>query len=206
MPAGSKVLDIGAATGILAKGMTGSGLRFFGVEPVKAWAEEAKPYYEELNSAPLEEVPDSFIADKNIIVCADVLEHLQAPELLLKRLVQLQRSGAQFLISVPNVANVWIRINLLVGKFDYVEHGILDRTHLRFFTRKTFLKMLDLAGLTLVEIRYTPIPMNLVHPFFESNFFGQLIHRKMAFLASVWPRMFAYQFVARCQIIERGVQ
>ena len=56
-------------------------------------------------------------------------------------------------MSVPNVAHLWVRLSLLLGRFDYADRGILDRTHLRFFTRRTFLAMLTEAGLAVVERR-----------------------------------------------------
>ena len=85
-----------------------------------------------------------------------MLEHLTAPDKILKHLVDLQEPGTRLFISVPNVANIWVRVNLLFGKFDYTENGILDRTHLRFFTKITFLELIRSSGLRLVELRFTP--------------------------------------------------
>ena len=68
------------------------------------------------------------------------------------------------IVSVPNVAHLWVRLSLLAGRFDYADRGILDRTHLRFFTRRSLLALLRAAGLAVVELAVTPVPLPLVVP------------------------------------------
>ncbi len=166
-----RVLDIGTATGLLGKRCADLGFFLKGIEPVAEWAEAAKSYYDEILCASLEQAPDEFLAKQNVVILADVLEHLTAPDKILKHLVDLQEPGTQLFISVPNVANIWVRVNLLFGKFDYTENGILDRTHLRFFTKITFLELIRSSGLRLVEIRFTS-PYLLI----ESILFFKIIH------------------------------
>ena len=112
----------------------------------------------------LEEAPDDFLTGYQAVVCADILEHLAEPEVALRRLVALSAPDCLFLVSVPNVANLWVRLNLLLGRFSYAERGILDCTHLRFFTQETFRALLVAASLRPVRLLATPVPLGLVWP------------------------------------------
>lgn len=200
-PPGTRVLDIGTATGLLGKRCEGSGFFLRGIEPNQEWAEEAKPYYDKILCASLEQAPDEFLSKQDVVILADVLEHTSTPEKILKHLVGLQSLGTQFFISIPNVANMWVRLNLLFGKFNYTDNGILDRTHLRFFTKFTFLELLRSCSMNIVELRFTPIPLNRVNPFFQNNALGRFAHRVMNFFAHLLPGLFAYQFVARTELM-----
>jgi 2-polyprenyl-3-methyl-5-hydroxy-6-metoxy-1,4-benzoquinol methylase len=195
---GTRLLDIGTATGTLGRLCQGSGLELDGLEPNPEWADQARPFYARILVGVLEEAPDDFLAGHQIVICADVLEHLQFPEKAFKRLVDLQPDGTIFLISVPNIANLSVRLSLLIGRFEYQDRGILDRTHLHFFTRKTFLSFLERAGLKVEQIQATPIPLPLVHPFFFVSASGRWIHHCLAAVTRLFPTLLGYQFVARC--------
>lgn len=89
----------------------------------------------------------------DFIVYGDILEHLKNPEAaLLKLRNYLSRKGF-IIISLPNVAHVYNRKNLLFGRWDYNDAGILDRTHLRFFTLKAAKEMIEKAGYEIVDIK-----------------------------------------------------
>src|SRR5262245_26966568 len=105
MPAGTRILDVGAATGTLGKQFAGSGFVLSGIEPHAAWAEMARPYYNDLICGMLDDAGEIFLRDHDVVVCADVLEHVPDPEQALARLVDLQSAESVFLVSVPNVAN-----------------------------------------------------------------------------------------------------
>jgi 2-polyprenyl-3-methyl-5-hydroxy-6-metoxy-1,4-benzoquinol methylase len=198
-PAGIRILDVGAATGTLGKMLANKGYEIYGVEPNRTWAEMAKVFYKDIYVGTLEETPDDFITNFDVVVFADVLEHLPDPLTQLSRVIQLQKTGAIFLICVPNVANLWIRMQLLVGKFEYTERGILDRTHLRFFTYSSFVRMINSCGLAYQKIIPTPVPVSLVAPtLFQSNR-GSLIKRSLYHLTGWFPRLLGYQFFAICR-------
>lgn len=194
-PQGSRVLDVGSGPGALGRACRGLDLRLDGIERNPEWAQAARPWYRALAAAPLESTPDEFIAGHQVVVCADLLEHLPDPEAALGRLVRLQPNGALFLVSVPNVANLWVRLGLLLGRFDYAERGILDRTHLRFFTRRSLLALLHGAGLHVRRVQVTPLPLNLAHPFFERSALGRLAHRGLAWISQAFPTLLGYQFI-----------
>jgi hypothetical protein len=117
----------------------------------------------------------------------------------LQRIVRLQENGALFAVSVPNIANIWIRINLLAGRFDYTDNGILDRTHTRFFTRKTTVDMIKNTGLTIKKITATPIPIDLVSIFFRTTLLGKFIHWTLYLATKIYPTLFGYQFIVFAQ-------
>jgi 2-polyprenyl-3-methyl-5-hydroxy-6-metoxy-1,4-benzoquinol methylase len=204
LPTGSKVLDVGAASGTLGRLCEGMSLVLRGIEPEEKWIESGRRYYRDVLVSTIDDAPDDFLRDHSAVVCGDVLEHLANPDWTLRRLVSLQRPGSMFVVSVPNVANVWVRLNLLCGRFDYTDRGILDRTHLRFFTRRSFMRFLAGSGLDVHRVAVTPIPLDLVSPFFARSIFGRNLFRLLAAATRAWPTMLGFQLVATCQVSQRS--
>ncbi|MBI2330650.1 MAG: class I SAM-dependent methyltransferase [Chloroflexi bacterium] len=198
LPAQSKILDVGTASGMLARRSGNMSLRFFGIEAVSEWAEIASPFYEKLWICSFDDAPDEALRGYDAVILGDVLEHMSAPEAALKKLVDLQPAGCTFIISVPNVANLWVRLHLLMGRFDYDDRGILDKTHLRFFTRKTVKALVNDAGLEILSVRVTPIPLELVSPFFTTAM-GGFLHAAFARLTSLFPTLLGYQFIVEAK-------
>jgi len=104
------------------------------------------------------------IIDDNfdLIVCADVLEHLRTPDTLLYELQERLTSSGKIIASIPNFGNWYPRTRVLLGKFDYDARGILDQTHLRFFTRKSFTRLANTAGYDVTKIWTTGIPFEVM--------------------------------------------
>jgi hypothetical protein len=173
-------------------------IRLFGVEPNPEWARIASPFYEEIWTGRIEDIADGLLQGYDAIVLGDILEHLVEPDQALRRLAALQPSGGRFLISVPNVANLWVRLNLLLGRFEYADRGILDRTHLRFFTRKTLLEMVEQAGLGTEALQVTPIPLELISDLFVTPP-GRFVHAAFAGLTSLLPTLLGYQFIVEAR-------
>jgi hypothetical protein len=103
------------------------------------------------------------------------------------------------MVSVPNVAHLWVRLNLLLGRWEYQDRGILDRTHLRFFTRRSFRRLLAEAGLAVESLTVTPVPLPLVVPERLHGRWLDRVHGVSALLARCWPGGLAYQFVGVCR-------
>jgi SAM-dependent methyltransferase len=97
----------------------------------------------------------------DIIICADVLEHLRDPWTVLAWLRTLPAPGGRAVISVPNIAHWTARRALLRGRFDYTDFGLLDRTHLRFFTRATAAELARRAGFAVRAERLAGAPLPL---------------------------------------------
>lgn len=85
----------------------------------------------------------------DLILCLDVLEHLQSPLDVLKRLTKTMAPHGTVIVSLPNVAHYTVSLPLLTGRFDYADAGILDRTHLRFFVRRSCVALMNDAGLVV---------------------------------------------------------
>lgn len=196
LPVGVRILDVGAGTGTLARMCANRGYEIRGIEPHSDWLTAASNLYTEIYTGNLEQTPDIFLRDNDAVVCGDVLEHLVDPVTQLSRLVNLQPDSCLFLISVPNIANIWIRLNLLIGRFNYSDRGIMDRTHLHFFTKKTFMKFLQGANLQIIELHATPIPLDLVSPYFILNPIGQALYTILARFTTRWPTLLGYQWIA----------
>src|SRR5687767_3758154 len=142
----SPILDVGAAQGMLGHLIADTGLTIDAIEANAEWAEMARPHYRNVWASYVEDAPLEPAAYK-LIVCGDVLEHTPNPLGVLKRLCEAASGDAKFIISLPNVAHLAIRMMLLFGHFPKMERGILDRTHLHFFTKDTALDLLRQAGL-----------------------------------------------------------
>src|SRR5688500_4185734 len=131
-----QTLDVGAAQGFLGQLLTDSNLPIDAIEPNQYWADHARPFYRTVYPTTVE---DAHLPDKtyDCVVCADVLEHLADPLTVLQPLRRIATDDAHFIISVPNIAHLAVRLMLLAGRFPKMDRGPLDRTHLHFFTKKT---------------------------------------------------------------------
>jgi 2-polyprenyl-3-methyl-5-hydroxy-6-metoxy-1,4-benzoquinol methylase len=204
LPRGTRVLDVGAASGTLARICADRGYVMRGIEPNASWLGNSRDLYSEVYEGSLEQTPDTYLAGHAAVVCGDVLEHLVLPENQLERLVKAQPDGCIFIISVPNFANLWVRINLLFGHFDYADKGILDRTHLHFYTRKSLLTLLRGAGLDNIRQQATPIPLDLIAPYFTQKSLGRGLFYLLAQLTTWWPTLLGYQWVAKATKLTNG--
>lgn len=156
--AGSKVLDVGCATGYLGQWLRDKKqVQVWGIEPSADAAHVAQLQgYEEVFIGGIEAVLESGVLTGrkfDHILLGDVLEHLIDPVMVLQQLSQYLVPGGTCIISVPNVAHYSVRVNLLLGRWNMTETGILDRTHLHFYTRKTILEMVRSAGLEVKTVR-----------------------------------------------------
>jgi len=154
-PAPKRLLELGcAAGGTIAHIKTlHPNLWAAGVELHAASAEEARTHADAVWQGTVEDTQwDTHIppASLNVILCLDILEHLADPWTAVKRLTPLLAPGGKLIVSIPNIRNFkFIRKLLINGDFRYRDAGLLDRTHLRFFTRETAIELACCGGLTL---------------------------------------------------------
>jgi 2-polyprenyl-3-methyl-5-hydroxy-6-metoxy-1,4-benzoquinol methylase len=192
---GRRLLDVGAADGLLSRHLSERGFKVTGLEADPALAAAGAAHCERMVIADLDRGVPALDGDFDVIVCGDVLEHLSDPARTLAALVELLVAGGQVVISVPNVAHLWVRLSLLAGRFDYAERGILDRTHLRFFTRRSLDALIAGAGLHAVRRVATPVPLYQAVP---PRWHGRplaAVHALGAVAARALPRLLGYQFV-----------
>ncbi len=155
IPAGCHdVLDVGCGKGTLGNYLKREGVaRVCGIEVVEAAALEARAVLDEVVVADLERVelpfaPESF----DCIICADVLEHLVDPWKAIGRLKGFMKPEGTIVASIPNVGFHRIVRDLLKGHWRYADAGVLDRTHLRFFTLEGIDELFGMNGLVIEEL------------------------------------------------------
>jgi len=154
------VLDVGCATGYLGEALTAQGCTVTGVEYDLKAAAAARDHIEEVVEADLNvtELVDLFPGREfDAIVFGDVLEHLLDPDAVLRSAVRLLAAGGAVIIGIPNVTHGSVRLALLQGRWDYRETGLLDRTHIRFFTRESVVQMVTDADLHITDFLSTVV-------------------------------------------------
>src|SRR5436190_19403283 len=120
LPAGLRLLDLGAAGGHLGRAVRDRCAWLAGVEPDASLPASARDGYDRWLTCGAEDV-ERWEAPFDVVVCADVLEHLARPETLLERIHGWLRPGGTLLVSLPNIANVSVRVSLLPGHFRYTD-------------------------------------------------------------------------------------
>jgi len=198
LPAGLRLLDLGAAGGHLGRAVRDRCAYLAGVEPDPALPASAREGYDDWRAA------DALAAGTwsqpfDAVVCADVLEHLARPEELLGSIRGWLREAGTLFVSVPNVANVTVRAALAAGRFPYADRGILDRTHLRFYTRRTACELLAASGFAPRSVAATAMPYELGHPLVAKVSWRGPVRAFASGSARVWPTLFGYQFVIEAE-------
>ncbi len=195
----AKVLEIGTATGYLTSEMVKLGCSVTGVEQDPAMAEIARPYCREMIVGDIETIDLSTVGRFDAIVFGDVLEHLRNPREVLQKVHALLTPGGKVLMSLPNVANIWVRLNLLFGNFNYSRVGILDESHLRFFTLQTMKQLAAESGLDVISINATPIPLPVILPSTSRGRSLSFLHLFNWGLTKLRRTLFGYQFILVCR-------
>ena len=191
-----EVLDIGCAQGYIARELKEKGHSITGIELDESSASLAKDYCKKLIIGDIETLNPQLKKESfDLIIFGDILEHTKDPEAVLKKYLQFLRQGSYAIISVPNIANIHIRLSLLFGRFNYSQKGILDKTHLRFFTLKTFKRLIKKSNLKLLKLEPAPIPLPLVFPSTAKSNIFHFIHKINYLFTKLWKKMFAYQFI-----------
>ena len=200
LPPGGRVVDLGCGSGALLGQLAGRAAYRAGVElSATAAAAAAKVADEVVNrpfTGPLPFPPASF----DVVVCADVLEHLPEPAVGLSAAAELCRPGGAVVVSVPNVAYWQARLRLLRGVWRYEPSGLFDAGHLRFLTRATLLELIAGCGLDVETMAPARLPAMAPHvldrvprplrPAAAAIWDGAGNR-----LARRWPTLFAYQLV-----------
>jgi len=171
---GAAILELGCgngATGALAlsEGKCGT---YVGIEMFEPAAADARKVLTEVHvgdvaTLDLPYAPGTFDA----LICSEVIEHLVDPEPVLRKLIALLKPGGMIYASSPNVSHYRIVLNLVRGRFDYADFGAMDRTHLRWFTPRTYGALFEAAGAELISVRrlaplrgVKKLMLGLLHP------------------------------------------
>lgn len=196
LPNTLNVLDVGPGTGVFGIELKSRGFQG------QCAIEIDRRMYPELQQTYSEVAPDlSELRNKgfDLVLLLDVLEHMSNPELFLQNLTQYLNPGATLLVSVPNIAHWSVRFSLLFGFFEPKERGILDRTHLQWFTTSRIRRMLaGIPGMRIEEQSATIEPLEFILPksITQNGVFQGLSKMRLA-LSKTLPGMFAYQHVVK---------
>jgi 2-polyprenyl-3-methyl-5-hydroxy-6-metoxy-1,4-benzoquinol methylase len=184
----SVVLDAGGSSGYVSTALAERGATVIVVDVDAAAVAEAVASGREAYCVDLSvDAPPLAPGSVDLLILADVLEHLADPVAALRRLRPLLAPGARLVASVPNGANWALRLQLLAGRWQYTDRGLLDRTHLRNFTRRSFHETLEAGGFEVVEADLTcPVP----------RFRGGRVSALAYHVGRLRPGLFAYQHLA----------
>jgi len=193
-----RVLDLGCGTGLLAERLRAIGHEVVGVDRVKkdGVAGRVDTFVEaDLDRALPDEVGSSFDA----VVAVDVLGYLRDPEAVLRSAADRLRHDGLMYVSVPNMGHWYPRARVAAGRFGYDQRGILDRDHLRFFSKASAERLFASAGLRVRRALPVGLPVDLME---RDKGGAERSSRLAASLRgidrigmSLRPTMFAYQFV-----------
>ncbi|MEO7642978.1 MAG: methyltransferase domain-containing protein, partial [Ramlibacter sp.] len=202
--AGARVLDLGTGSGALGQYLRdNANCLVDGITINEPEAALARPNYRRVEVADLEQPGWTSLFEGqqyDFIVCADVLEHLSRPETALRACRPLLAPDGQLLISIPNAAYGGLVAELLEGDFTYRDEGLLDRTHLRFFTRRSLQLFLAAEGWSLDRVEAIDRPVT------ESEFrgsFDKLPPAVARYLLAI-PDASTYQLIAAARPLSRA--
>ena len=188
-PRGSSVLDVGCWSGFAGRFLRDArGAEVDGVEPHADMARRAGRDYRAVYCMGVEQAADRLLAEQHrydVLLFLDVLEHLTAPAEVLELACSLMKPGGMALVSLPNVAHWSVRKHLLMGNWNYTESGLLDRTHLHFFTLASARKLATRAGW---RVAYEDAALAPPPPF------RGLAQDRLSALRR-WPELFAVQLL-----------
>ncbi|WP_200948144.1 bifunctional glycosyltransferase/class I SAM-dependent methyltransferase [Nocardioides sp. Soil774] len=190
-----RVLDYGCSGGLLAERVRKLGHHVVGADVVEIPG--VRDRVDEFHLLDTSAGTDQDLGvDYDVVILGDVIEHLAQPLDSLRQAVDRLRPAGEVVLSVPNFGHWYPRLRVATGLFGYDRRGILDETHLRFFTRRSLLRLVHRAGLDVLEEHHTGLPLGLVRQEAEGER-RTLSRRVDAALVSARPQLFAYQFVLR---------
>jgi glycosyltransferase involved in cell wall biosynthesis len=157
----SRILDLGCSGGLFAERARAAGHHVTGVDAVEVPGVRERTdrfFVADLEAGIPTEVGDGYDA----VVAGDIIEHLTRPMTILKDIRDVLRPGGQVLLSVPNFGHWYPRLRVASGLFGYDRRGILDDTHVRFFTRSTLRRSVHAAGFDIVDETATGLPLGAI--------------------------------------------
>ncbi len=191
------VTDIGCGPGFVAKHCQDDGIHVTGLDMYPPLEGTMQAFHRVILEA--EPLPvDPFESD--VVLMLDIIEHLASPEEFLLAMrnnsdqLGMDQHEKTLILSTPNIAFIIPRLNLLFGRFNYAERGILDITHKRLFTRKSLRHCLETCGYRIERFH----PVGLAFEVVFKGVMGKLLARISWLMARMLPTVFAAQFLVVC--------
>lgn len=188
------LLDLGAAGGELGSALRDHFARTIGFEYNVDCVGDLGGRFDSVVVADLERLKQ-LPSNVDAIVLADVLEHLRNPPNALQLVRNALRDDGRVFISVPNIANITVRLGLLFGIFEYRDRGILDHTHLRFYTKRTIRREVENAGFRILEMGGSSVPVRLIIGRYTPESLLRIGEKMLVWLTRAWRSLFAYQII-----------
>jgi len=226
---GLKILDVGCGYGQNGEEMIKRGNTVFGVDILPVAIEKAKTrltYAAVADFSRQENIPEEIKREKfDMVVFSDILEHVYDPMCLIRNAIPMMKENAILLVSVPNIANWLNRLQLFSGHWEYAVSGVMDRTHIRFFTLKSIKRFIKAAGFDVINVYATPYFLrgfgvqvrNWLFPDSRDcqpsapealansphyKFYLKYIYKPEAVMANLWKSIFAYQLVITARLVK----
>lgn len=194
-----QILEIGSSTGYMTQAFKKNGCVVDVVEIDKNAGQQTKKYAKVVINSSIEDLnlKNSLKGNYDFIIMADVIEHLVNPEVALKNLYQISSNKTKLIISTPNIACWLMRKQLFFyGDFEYEESGLLDKTHLHFFTVKTLPKVLRINNWETVDLIGTIITFPFQNKLNKIPVVGPLVSNIIGkYLASEYKNFSFYHFI-----------
>jgi len=196
-----RILDLGCSGGRLAERLRKLGHHVTGVDGLEV--DGVRDRVDEFVLGNLEDgIPAAVGSGFDIVIAADVIEHVTHPSRLLRQMAEVVTGDGEILISVPNFGHWYPRLRVASGMFDYDRRGILDETHLRFFSRRSLLRSVRASGIEVLDVRYTGLPLDVLSR--GTSLPSRFARRVDRFLLKLRPTLFGYQFVLRARRHDAG--
>lgn len=196
---GERVFDIGCATGYFAQKLRRKNCEVFGIDPDMKAIMVARKYCKKafvgnISKLNLLSIPEDF----DTVLMLDVIEHLKDQGAQLSLIKKYIKTGGKLIISTPNIAHISVRLNLLLGRFEYQEVGIMDKLHIHLFTKKTFVETINSAGYKIEKMDYSADFGQL--PFYFGRLFNFVPKKLQYRITKIFNTLLAVQFIAVCRV------
>jgi SAM-dependent methyltransferase len=198
---GRTVLDLGCGNAYLGGLLAERNYRVTGVERKGGFEPERIPPGVTMREADLEQ-PLMLGERYDYVLCADILEHLRQPENLLRDVARALKKDGRLIASLPNSGHLYFRLNVLAGRFPQQDKGLFDRTHVRFYMWNGWRDLLGGQGFTVETTRLSGIPFAVAFP--RGGAWVRGLEWLSHLSATLWKRLFAYQFIVSCYHQEGG--
>lgn len=189
---GRRLLDVGCADGYLSRLFSERGFSVTAIDahiPQRPAFPDGIRFLEADLDCGLPPVDGNF----DFVVCADVLEHLRHPDVLLRHIRCNMSGGGKLMASLPNSGNIYFRVNVLLGRFPAHDRGLFDRTHLHFYTWDGWKGLLNRNGFRIRMVQPSAIPFAVAWP--RHCGLAALLESVYWVAAKAWRNLLAYQFV-----------
>lgn len=197
---GARVVELGAGQGDVGEHLARRGARVVAADLRRPAREFAHPFLElDLDRDFAGPLAEALGGRADQVVALDVIEHLASPERGVAGIQELLRPGGVLFASTGNIAFAPLRLTLLAGRFNYGKKGILDLTHSRLFTVRSFRRLLERSGFRVRAVHGFGPP---IQDMIGEAWYWIALDRTAAALARLWPSLFGYQFAIEAERLD----